>query len=163
MLEELLKNPEAIPTPNRATDAEESGEIVYGTLEDVLPSIVNSLLQLPLVLSRLEKRLRKRRKRANGPSDEMLRIKEVAEILGCSYSEAWEKMSDGRIKTVKEGRWLRSRREWVEEYIAKHTISPAGASPDGLPVVIPPPKRKASVRLKPGGAGVRFLQKRKKK
>jgi excisionase family DNA binding protein len=164
MLEELLKSREAIKNPNRGTAADGSGEIVYGTLEDVLPGIVNSLIQLPLVLSKLEKRLRKRqRKWLSNPGDEMLRVKDVAALLGCSYSEAWEKMKDGRIRTVKEGRWLRSRREWVEEYITKHTVTPMGSDPQIASVVVPPPKRKSGVRLKPGGAGLQFLQKRKKK
>jgi|GEM_PF-1387916 len=164
MLEELLKDREVIRNPIRDNGADGSGEIVYGTLQDVLPSILNSLIQLPAVLGKLEKRLRKRqRKRLGNPADEMLRVKDVAALLGCSYSEAWEKMKDGRIRTVKEGRWLRSRREWVEEYITKHTINPVGSDPQIASVVIPPPKRKGGVRLKPGGAGLQFLQKRKKK
>jgi hypothetical protein len=81
-------------------------EVVYGTLENVLPSILNSLIRLPAVLGNLEKRLRKRKRdRLSNLADEMLRVKYVATLcLGYSYSEAWEKMKDGRIRTVKEGR-----------------------------------------------------------
>lgn len=164
MLEEMLRPREIIKNRLRGTAVDVSSEIEYGTLEELLPSIVSSLVQLPLVLGKLEKCLRKRRrKRLSNAADEMLRVKDVAALLGCSYSEAWEKMKDGRIRTVKEGRWLRSRREWVEEYITKHTVNPVGSDPQIAPVVVPPPKRKGGVRLKPGGAGLQFLQKRKKK
>jgi hypothetical protein len=42
MLEELLNNREVIKNPNRATDAEGSGDIVYATLEDLLPLLAKS-------------------------------------------------------------------------------------------------------------------------
>ena len=45
--------------------------------------------------------------------EDFLTIREVARLLRYSYSEAKDRMLDGRIKTIKDGRWLRTRRaEW---------------------------------------------------
>lgn len=74
MLEELLKSREVVKNPDRDTATDGSEEVVYGTLEDVLPSVVNSLIQLPLVLSKLERLLgKRRRKRLSNRGDETLR------------------------------------------------------------------------------------------
>jgi len=57
-------------------------------------------------------------------SEDFLTIREVAQLLRCSYSEARDRMLDGRIRTIRDGRWLRTRREWVEQYVAATTINP---------------------------------------
>jgi excisionase family DNA binding protein len=74
-----------------------------------------------------------------------LTIKEVAQQLRCSYSEARDRMLDGRIRTVKDGRWLRTRREWVEQYLAAKTIKP----PDPEVVEIPRPRGRRHVNRGP--------------
>ena len=43
---------------------------------------------------------------------------------------------DGRIKTIKDGRWLRTRREWVEQYVAAKTIK----LPDPEVIELPRPR-----------------------
>ena len=69
-------------------------------------------------------------------------------------------MLDGRIRTVKDGRWLRTRREWVELYVASKTVKP----PD--PDVVQIPRSRGGrhinrgIKLKKGGAGYRFLKER---
>jgi len=56
--------------------------------------------------------------------DDFLTIREVAHLLHCSYTEVRDRMLDGRIRTIRDGRWLRTRREWVEQYVAAKTIKP---------------------------------------
>lgn len=94
--------------------------------------------------------------------EDFLTIREVAELLRCSYSEARDRMRDGRIKTIRDGRWLRTRREWVEQYIAAKTIKP----PDPEVVELPRPRGRrhvnVGIKLKRGGAGYQFLQERAK-
>jgi excisionase family DNA binding protein len=91
----------------------------------------------------------------------MLTVREAAVILGCSYGEARKKMLEGRIRAVKDGRWLRTRPEWVEEYVASHVIKPVEASGTvhELPV---PSRRKSYARVKLNGIGHRFLRNRAK-
>ena len=92
--------------------------------------------------------------------EDFLTIREVALLLRCSYSEARDRMLDGRIRTVKDGRWLRTRREWVEQYVAAKTIKP----PDPEVVELPRPRGSRhinrGIKLKKGGAGYRFLKER---
>lgn len=85
--------------------------------------------------------------------------KDVAEMLGCSYTEARDRLLDGRIKAVKDGRWLRTRREWVEEYIARNTVQGVQADPDVLSVPVPRRKRPCQFKFKKGDAAYRFLKK----
>jgi excisionase family DNA binding protein len=89
---------------------------------------------------------------------EMLTVREVAKYLGCSYGEARNRMLDGRIRAVKDGRWCRSRREWVEEYIEKQTVR-AEPPPAEVPALVP--KRRTAVGVKANGVAHRFLQNRK--
>jgi excisionase family DNA binding protein len=89
---------------------------------------------------------------------EMLTFREVAKLLGCSYGEARNRMLDGRIRAVKDGRWCRSRREWVEEYIEKQSVR---TEPPRAEVSVQVPKRKTGVNLKANGVAHRFLQNRK--
>lgn len=85
--------------------------------------------------------------------------RDVAEHLGCSYTEARDRLLDGRIRAVKDGRWLRTRREWVEEYIARKTVQPAQAGPDTHSVPAPRKKRPSQFTFKKDDAGYRFLKK----
>ncbi len=87
--------------------------------------------------------------------------RDVAELLGCSYTEARERLLDGRIKAMKDGRWLRTRPEWVEEYIALKTVQPAQAVP-GVQTVVRPPKRPGKGSVTVSGIGHQFLQERGK-
>jgi len=96
--------------------------------------------------------------RGNQLDEQAMTTREVALLLGCSYTEARERLLDGRIKAIKDGRWLRTRKEWVEEYIARMTVQPAQAEP-GVHSAPAPRKRPCQFTLKKGGAGYRFLKK----
>lgn len=87
--------------------------------------------------------------------------KDVAELLGCSYTEARDRLLDGRIKAVKDGRWLRTRREWVEEYIARKTVQTSQTVP-GVQTVPRPRKRPAQGTVTVSGIGLDFLRERAK-
>lgn len=92
------------------------------------------------------------------PKKEMLTIREVATLLACSYGEARERMLDGRIRAVKDGRWCRSRIEWVEGYIEKQTIKPVCSRSEMLR---PGPVRRSVAGIKTDGVAGKFLQNRK--
>jgi excisionase family DNA binding protein len=106
---------------------------------------------------------RRQPKPAGDPSAQkaMLTVREAAVLLGCSYGEARKRMLEGRIRAVKDGRWLRTRPEWVDEYVASHMITPVDPSRaiNEFPV---PSRRKTHARLKPNGIGSRFLRNRAK-
>jgi len=68
-------------------------------------------------------------------------------------------MLDGRIRTIRDGRWLRTRREWIEAYIAEKTIKAARDEPGVYTVPDPPKRRRGHIKLKKGGFGYRFLEK----
>jgi excisionase family DNA binding protein len=91
----------------------------------------------------------------------MLRVGEVAALLTCSYGEARKRMLEGRIRAVKDGRWLRTRLEWVEEYLASRTIKPV-EGPGTIHELPVPSRRKTCARVKPNGIGYRFLRDRAK-
>jgi excisionase family DNA binding protein len=95
--------------------------------------------------------------RKSSPGDEFLTTREVARLLCCSYTEARDRLLDGRIKAIKDGRWLRTRREWIEQYVAEKTVKPH--DPEMVDVPRPRVKRYVNVgiKLKKGGAGWRFL------
>lgn len=90
----------------------------------------------------------------------MLSITQVADFLTCSYGEARNRMLDGRIRAVKDGRWCRSRPEWVEEYLEKQTVRPESPAVEEIPVV-PVRRGKTQVKVKANGVAHRFLQNRK--
>src|SRR4051794_8949528 len=46
--------------------------------------------------------------------ESFMTTREVAILLCCSYSEARERLLDGRIQAIRDGHWLRTRRQWVE-------------------------------------------------
>jgi excisionase family DNA binding protein len=87
-------------------------------------------------------------------------IREVATLLRCSYCEARERMLDGRIRTIRDGRWLRTRRQWVEDYIAEKTIKTARVEPGVFTVPNPPRRRLGHIKLKKGGIGEQFMRER---
>jgi hypothetical protein len=87
-------------------------------------------------------------------------IREVATLLRCSYCEARERMLDGRIRTIRDGRWLRTRRQWVEDYIGEKTIKTARVEPGVYTVPNPPRRRLGNIKLKKGGIGEQFLRER---
>jgi excisionase family DNA binding protein len=89
----------------------------------------------------------------------MLTTKEVAILLDCSYGEARKRMLEGRIRAIKDGRWLRTSKEWLDEYVAKIIIKPAETQ---AVVPVPLSRRKGYANVKSGGIGHRFLQERKK-
>ncbi len=92
---------------------------------------------------------------ANEP---FMTIRETAAFLRCSYGEARERMLDGRIRTIRDGRWLRTRREWIEAYIVEKTIK-ANDEPGIYTVPNPPRRRQGHIKFKKGDAGYRFLEK----
>jgi len=91
----------------------------------------------------------------------MVTIREVAALLNCSYGEARKRMLEGRIRAVKDGRWIRTRPEWVEEYVARITIKPP-ETPATIHEIPVPSRRKTYAKVKTSGMGYRFLKKRAK-
>lgn len=92
-------------------------------------------------------------------SEPFMTTRETAAFLRCSYCEARERMLDGRIRTIRDGRWLRTLREWIEAYIAEKTIKATRDEPGVYTVPDPPRRRRGHIKLKKGGAGYRFLEK----
>jgi len=95
----------------------------------------------------------------NADPSSFLRTKEVAAILACSYSEARERLLDGRIQAIRDGRCLRTRREWVEEYINKRLVKAPINEPE-IPTIRVRKPRRGQVVFKKGGMGYQFLKKR---
>ena len=96
--------------------------------------------------------------RCRSPSQQdAMTTRDVAELLGCSYTEARERLLDGRIRAVKDGRWLRTRREWVEEYIALKTVQASRDNPD-VHSVPRPRKRPTKGTVTVSGIGLDFLR-----
>src|SRR5258708_4327492 len=62
---------------------------------------------------------------ADSSQEPFMTIREVANLLRCSYSEARNRMLDSRIRAIRDGHWQRTRRQWVDEYIAEKTIKAA--------------------------------------
>jgi hypothetical protein len=95
------------------------------------------------------------------PSEEpFMTIRETARLLHCSYTEARERMLDGRIRTIRDGRWLRTRREWIEAYIAEKTIKATSSDPDVSIVPNPLKRRQGQITFKKGSIGEQFLRER---
>lgn len=98
---------------------------------------------------------------ASVPSEEsFMTIRETAAFLRCSYCEARERLLDGRIRAIRDGRWLRTRLEWIETYIAEKTIKAASSEPGMFTVSDPPRRRQGHIKLKKGGIGEQFLKER---
>jgi excisionase family DNA binding protein len=93
--------------------------------------------------------------------EQFLRIRDVAALLGCSYSEARDRLLDGRIRAIRDGRWLRTRREWVEEYVTKKLVQAPASVPEIHVVRVRKP-RKAQAVFRKGGAGYEFLKERQR-
>lgn len=96
---------------------------------------------------------------AASSQEPFMTIREAAAFLLCSYCEARERMLDGRIRAIRDGRWLRTRRQWIEEYVAEKTIKAANSEPDVYIVPNLPKRRQGHIKLKKGDAGYRFLEK----
>lgn len=75
--------------------------------------------------------------------EQFLRIRDVATLLGCSYSEARDRLLDGRIQAIRDGRWLRTRREWVEEYVTKKLVQAPPSTPEIHVVKVRKPRKGA--------------------
>jgi excisionase family DNA binding protein len=96
------------------------------------------------------------------PNPSWLTIKQVAANIGCSYGEARARLLEGRIRAVKDGRWIRSRREWVEEYLETRTVRPEKGISDHATETQRIRKSKTSTAaINPKGAGAKFLRERK--
>jgi hypothetical protein len=92
------------------------------------------------------------------PEKRFMTIRETATLLHCSYCEARERMLDGRIRAIRDGRWLRTRRQWIEDYVAEKTIKAARDEPGVYTVPNPPKRRQGQFKFKKGDAGYRFLE-----
>lgn len=90
---------------------------------------------------------------------EWLGPKEVGLLLGCCYGEARRRMLDGRIRAVKDGRWLRSRREWIDQYLEGKVVEPPNK---GEVVVTGPSRKKRAAAIEVGGTALEFLRERQK-
>jgi len=129
-------------------DLTEIGEQVKSLNLDPSQSIDELVRQVALFV---EKRF--------GPysKEEMLTIIEVARLLGCSYGEARNRMLDGRIRSVKDGRWHRTRRDWVEQYVEERTIH---ADPSLGQIRLNTNRRLKTIGVKPNGVALQFLRER---
>lgn len=96
---------------------------------------------------------------AASSSESFMTIRETAAFLLCSYCEARERMLDGRIRAIRDGRWLRTRREWIEEYVAEKTIKATSSDPD-VYTVPKPRRRQGHIKFKKGSIGEQFLRER---
>lgn len=116
--------------------------------------------QILAAIQRLEDRLDGRGARRSNvdESSEMLNTKEVSQLLGCSYSQARKLMLDGRLKSIKDGRLLRSRKDWVEEYLLAKTVQKP--EPQIAEVKVKRPKVKLVGDFKKGGIAYEFLRSR---
>lgn len=116
--------------------------------------------QIMAAIQRIEQKLEggSIRKSAVDTASQMLTTKEVSNLIGCSYSQARTLMLDGRIKSIKDRRLLRSRREWVEEYLLAQVVK----KPDPQPELITSkrPKAKLVGEFKKGGLAYEFLRSR---
>lgn len=68
-------------------------------------------------------------------------------------------MLDGRIKAIRDGRWLRTRREWIEEYVAGKLVAPPRTTSE-IHVIAGRKSRQKPVIFKKGGLGYQFLKER---
>jgi len=98
-----------------------------------------------------------RRSRQQASTNGLLTISDVSEIVGCSYGEARKRMLDGRIQTVKDGRWMRTRLEWVDEYLERQIVK----EPEYQPEENLSRRRKPKTsKIEAKGIGLRFLKNR---
>jgi hypothetical protein len=67
-------------------------------------------------------------------------------------------MLEGRLKSIKDGRLLRSRREWVEEYLSAQLVNKPKPQPDEIKVRRP--KAKLVGEFTKGGIAYEFLRSR---
>ena len=69
----------------------------------------------------------------------MLDIEEVAQQLGCTVSGVRKVVARGEIRYFQHGKRgrLKFKPEWVDEFIARHTVVPADEQPQRLPVKRP--------------------------
>jgi hypothetical protein len=67
-------------------------------------------------------------------------------------------MLDGRLKSIKDGRLLRSRKDWVEEYLLAKTVQKP--EPQIAEVKVKRPKVKLVGDFKKGGIAYEFLRSR---
>ena len=88
----------------------------------------------------------------------MLNTKEVSQFLGCSYSQARKLMLDGRLRSIKDGRLLRSRKDWVEEYLLAQVVKKADPQPEEIKTKRP--KAMLVGQFKKGGLAYEFLRSR---
>lgn len=96
---------------------------------------------------------------ADAADPEWLGPGRVGELLGCSYGEARQRMLDGRIRAVKDGRWLRCRREWIDEYLEGKVVQPPKTDEVAA---TGRPRKKRVVTVKAGGIAAEFLRERQK-
>ncbi len=54
------------------------------------------------------------------PEQNMLTVKDLARILNCGRTKAWELVNTHQIRTVRVGRLVRLERKAIEEFIEKN-------------------------------------------
>ena len=130
MLEELLRPREIIKNRLPGTAVEGSGEIEYGTLEELLPGIVRSLYTLPGVLHRLEKAVRRfENLEASSPSTDSepsYTVRQVAELLQVSTTKVYLMTEKGELRSYKVGNQVRIKASDIRDFQNRHTKA-AGA------------------------------------
>jgi excisionase family DNA binding protein len=105
MLEDLLATGESIKNPPQVP-ADESGEITYAALEDLLPSFMHSMTRLPFIVNRLERILRRKARRKRRQATEMaeyVSLKQAAIITGLSYKHVRAAVLSGDLRASNVG------------------------------------------------------------
>ncbi|MBI2806518.1 MAG: helix-turn-helix domain-containing protein [Planctomycetes bacterium] len=123
MLEELLKKREVIR--NRGTASNGSGEIEYATVDDLLPTIASSLCQLPGLLHRLERTMRRFEKpEPSSPASETdpsYTVRQVADLFQVSPTKVYQMTEKGELRSYKVGNLVRIKVSHIREYQDRHT------------------------------------------
>ena len=88
---------------------------------------------------------------------EFIKIEDAARVMACSYGEARNRILDGRIQGVKDGRWIRTKLEWIQEYLNAHIVE--GQTIPSIEALPRSPTRKPNVKL--GATALNFLRQRK--
>ena len=73
----------------------------------------------------------------------MLDIEEVAQQLGCTVSGVRKVVARGEIRYFQHGKRgrLKFKPEWVDEFIARHTVAPAEEQPQRVSAKRPGKKK----------------------
>lgn len=148
------------PTFNRASTAAAGDDSGSNGVSQCLGRMAAAIESIASAMTRLADHFDADDDKLDDSSDptSFLTITQVAKLIGCCYSEARERMLDGRIRAIKDGRWIRSRKDWVDEYLAGINIAQQQTNEMKSCEILPKTKVTA---VKPNGVGLKFLRARK--